>query len=132
MATKSRTCLPVGRVTKEGANEERLLMSQNTFCFESFFVPSRLRGQLRFIYFYNMRHKIKTFGIARDIMGGREVTVETTGNTVGDLRQELVKAYPQLRDLNSLFIAVNLNYADDNAVLTPNDEIALIPPVSGG
>jgi len=29
-------------------------------------------------------------------------------------------------------VAVNTEYADDNTVLCPNDEIVLIPPVSGG
>jgi molybdopterin converting factor subunit 1 len=79
-----------------------------------------------------MKHTIKTFGIAREIMGGRQVVVETQGATVGELRNQLISAYPQLRDLRSLFIAVNLKYANDEALLTENDEIALIPPVSGG
>lgn len=79
-----------------------------------------------------MKHTIKTFGIAREIMGGREVVFETTGSTVGDLRKELLRKYPQLLDLRSLFIAVNLKYADDSSMLTETDEIALIPPVSGG
>ena len=79
-----------------------------------------------------MKHTIKTFGIARDILGGREVVLETTSSTVGDLRRELLRKYPELVDLRSLFIAVNLTYADDSALLTENDEIALIPPVSGG
>jgi sulfur-carrier protein len=79
-----------------------------------------------------VKHTIKTFGIAREIMGGRQVVVETTGGTVGDLREELIRSYPQLRDLRSLFIAVNLRYAGDGVELAENDEIALIPPVSGG
>ena len=79
-----------------------------------------------------MKHTIKTFGIAREIMGGREIVVNTAGTTVGDLRRELLSAYPQLVDLRSLFIAVNLKYVDDEAQLTESDEIALIPPVSGG
>ena len=79
-----------------------------------------------------MKHTVKTFGIAREIMGGRQVVVETQRGTVGELRNQLISAYPQLRDLRSLFIAVNLKYADDEVVLIENDEIALIPPVSGG
>lgn len=79
-----------------------------------------------------MKHTIKTFGIARDIMGGRQVVLETTAGTVGDLRKELLHRYPQLIDLHSLLIAVNMNYADDGVPLTETDEIALIPPVSGG
>jgi len=79
-----------------------------------------------------MKHTIKTFGITREIMGGRQVVLETEANTVGDLRKELLNKYPQLVDLRSLLIAVNMNYADDGVLLAETDEIALIPPVSGG
>ena len=79
-----------------------------------------------------MKHTIKPFGIAREIMGGREIRLETAGGTVGELRNELVATYPRLRDLRSLFIAVNLAYVNDDVVLSETDEIALIPPVSGG
>jgi len=76
--------------------------------------------------------KIKTFGISRDILGGREVNMELSGPSVGDLRKSLSKQYPALDKLNSLFIAVNQEYAPDEKVLSATDEIALIPPVSGG
>ncbi len=76
--------------------------------------------------------KIKTFGITRDILGGREVELVLSGNSVGDLRNQLNSTYPDLKKLNSLFIAINLEYAADEHVLTEKDEVALIPPVSGG
>lgn len=79
-----------------------------------------------------MKCKIKTFGIARDILGSKELTVVVNGNKVIDLRNDLAKQYPKLESLNSLFIAVNQNYAEDETVLNESDEIALIPPVSGG
>jgi molybdopterin synthase sulfur carrier subunit len=79
-----------------------------------------------------MQLTIKTFGIASDIMNGKNVSVEFTGNTVGDLRKELSVRYPSLDKLNSLFIAVNRAYAEDETALSATDEIALIPPVSGG
>ena len=78
------------------------------------------------------QYTIKTFGIARDILGGREVTIEIDGQSVADLRKHLISNYPQLKELRSLFIAVNQNYADDTQGLSESDEIALIPPVSGG
>ncbi len=79
-----------------------------------------------------MKLKIKTFGIARDIMGGKEVEIEIGGNTVSLLRSSLLKKYPELENLRSLFIAVNQNYSEDTTQLVESDEIALIPPVSGG
>jgi sulfur-carrier protein len=75
---------------------------------------------------------IKTFGITRDILGGREVKIASGGNTVGALRLHLTQQYPALLELRSLMIAVNNSYAPDSLVITETDEIALIPPVSGG
>jgi molybdopterin synthase sulfur carrier subunit len=77
-------------------------------------------------------YRVKAFGITKDLLGGREATIETKGDTVGHLRIALGEKYPQLSDLRSLYIAVNNDYADDQVVLTGADEIALIPPVSGG
>jgi molybdopterin synthase sulfur carrier subunit len=79
-----------------------------------------------------MKLTIKTFGIARDIMGGKEVAVEITGHSVLDLREKLISEYPKLENLRSLFIAVNQHYSEDSTRLQETDEIALIPPVSGG
>lgn len=79
-----------------------------------------------------MKVKVKTFGISRDILGGREVTLVVEGSSVGDLRKTLSTQFPALDKLNSLFIAVNQNYAGDEVTLSETDEIALIPPVSGG
>jgi sulfur-carrier protein len=76
--------------------------------------------------------KVKTFGISRDILGGREVELEISGNSVGDLRKTLSSQFPKLDKLNSLFIAVNQEYAADDKTILGSDEIALIPPVSGG
>lgn len=79
-----------------------------------------------------MELKIKTFGVARDMMGGKEVVVKIDGNDVAALRKALATNYPLLQTLRSLLIAVNQQYAEDSQTLTEIDEIALIPPVSGG
>ncbi len=78
------------------------------------------------------KFKIKAFGVTKDLLGGRDTVIEIRGTTVGELRQELSERFPELLDLKSLFIAVNNAYADDDLSLKPTDEIALIPPVSGG
>jgi sulfur-carrier protein len=78
------------------------------------------------------KYKIKAFGVTREILGGRETIVEVAGQTVADLRNELLKNYPPLTSLRSLMIAVNNTYAEDSQILIDADEIALIPPVSGG
>lgn len=79
-----------------------------------------------------MELKIKTFGAVRDMMGGKEVVININGTNVCDLRKTLVARYPALADLRSLLIAVNQQYAEDGQSLKETDEIALIPPVSGG
>lgn len=79
-----------------------------------------------------MKYTLKAFGVTKDILGGRDVSFEMEGNKVADLRSELQSRFPEIKSLNSLFIAVNNNYADDGQTLNESDEIALIPPVSGG
>jgi molybdopterin synthase sulfur carrier subunit len=78
------------------------------------------------------KYNVKAFGITKDLLGGREAKIEVRGDTVGHLRRSLAEKYPQLSDLRSLYIAVNNDYADDEVVIKESDEIALIPPVSGG
>ena len=79
-----------------------------------------------------MKYTVRPFGIVRDILGGREVEIEISGNSVADLRTFLLTRYPEMSGLHSLFIAVNQQYAADSVLLRETDEIALIPPVSGG
>lgn len=76
--------------------------------------------------------KIKAFGITKDLLGAKDTLIEIRGQTVRDLRTELGERYPELLGLKSLYIAVNSDYAEEDQILTAADEIALIPPVSGG
>lgn len=78
------------------------------------------------------KYVIKAFGITKDILGGRETVLEAGGSTVGSLRNALKQRYPSLQEIRSLMIAVNNAYAEDNVPIAETDEIALIPPVSGG
>jgi molybdopterin synthase sulfur carrier subunit len=76
------------------------------------------------------------FGITRDIIGTNSLSLPVEKSrdftTVGDLRAYLKAVYPGLEALSSLAIAVNKEYAEDDQALDSFDEIALIPPVSGG
>jgi molybdopterin converting factor subunit 1 len=75
---------------------------------------------------------IKAFGITRDIVNGRELVLETSAETVGELKAQLQERYPELKTLKSFFVAVDNAYADDDIAISEGAEIALIPPVSGG
>ncbi len=72
------------------------------------------------------------FGIARDIFGGPSLQVEINANTVAGLKTSLETSYPKLKALASYLVAVNNEYAADEYVLDTRDEVAIIPPVSGG
>lgn len=80
-----------------------------------------------------MQINILAFGIAKDILGATQLSLEVNpGLTVAELKQELCGRFPDFSKLTSLRVAVNSEYADDDTSLRPSDEIVLIPPVSGG
>lgn len=78
--------------------------------------------------------KVLLFGITREIVGvpTLQVATEQPLETVGQLKVWLAEQYPVLKKLSSLAVAVDSEYADDEYLLKPEQEIALIPPVSGG
>ncbi|MCL1667127.1 MoaD/ThiS family protein [Elizabethkingia ursingii] len=80
-----------------------------------------------------MKFKILAFGIAKDILGGAEKEIELTNEiTVKDLKVQLENEFTELKRLRSYFIAVDDEYAEDNQVIKSTNEVAIIPPVSGG
>ncbi len=77
--------------------------------------------------------KILAFGIAREIFGGSTIEVELNENAaVSDLKQLLEERYERLKAIRSYMVAVNNEYAADDKAISARDEIAIIPPVSGG
>lgn len=80
-----------------------------------------------------MKLKIALFGIAKEIVGQSVLEVDApAGQPVQTLLEQLRDQYPALRQLSSLAVAVNNEYAEDTQLLQEQDEIALIPPVAGG
>ncbi len=80
-----------------------------------------------------MKIKLLAFGIAADIFETRSLELELIADgTVGDLRKMLGEQYPQLQQLNSYAIALNNTYALDTERIQTIDEVAILPPVSGG
>lgn len=77
--------------------------------------------------------RILAFGIAREILKGSESTLNVPDpSTAGEILVILKKEHPGLNALASLALAVNGTYAQATLRIHPSDEIALIPPVSGG
>ena len=82
-----------------------------------------------------MKLKVHMFGVAKEIFGNRivEVNVENAERlSVAELKSLLEKQKPALQDIGTYVIAANSDYATDDCVIHENDEVAIIPPVSGG
>lgn len=81
-----------------------------------------------------MRINVKFFALLRERAGVSEFTLDLPdGATVGSAREPLLAQFPALREhLTRCAYAVNRSYAGTDTVLKNGDEMALIPPVSGG
>jgi len=81
-----------------------------------------------------MRVQVKLFASCREIVGVRQLAwTLKDGETLGALVDAVVDAYPRLRGhRDTMFLAVNRAYAQPDVALRDGDEVALLPPVSGG
>jgi len=81
-----------------------------------------------------VRVTVRLFARLTDIAGSAELTRDVApGATIGTLWRELVSEYPELSEYErSMSSAVNADYAKMNHVLRDGDEVAFLPPVSGG
>ncbi|MFP6671605.1 MAG: MoaD/ThiS family protein [Pirellulaceae bacterium] len=77
---------------------------------------------------------MKLFAVARQAVNQDSLDIELTdGATITDLKNELVKQFPQFESMREhLLVAVDAEYAKEDQVLMSGSEVALIPPVSGG
>jgi molybdopterin converting factor subunit 1 len=76
--------------------------------------------------------QVRLFAAYREVVGTTRLTHDLpTGSTVADLLARLHAQYPGLR-LESGMVAVNQEYVKTGVSLRDGDEVALIPPVSGG
>ena len=81
-----------------------------------------------------MRVKVRLFARLRELVGNgeldRDVPAGATVRTVWDL---LVRDYPAIGPYtDSLSCAVNIDYARMTTAVSDGDEVAFLPPVSGG
>lgn len=81
-----------------------------------------------------LKVKVRLFAQQREQVGWTEREVEVPeGSKVTDLIAALGREYPAIASAaRHLVAAVNAEYVEPSAVLHAGDEVALIPPVSGG
>ncbi len=81
-----------------------------------------------------MRVKVLCFAWAREVTGEDEIELEIPdGGTVADLRERLGEEFtPFANRMESIAVSVNQEFAGDARGIAAGDELALIPPISGG
>jgi molybdopterin synthase catalytic subunit/molybdopterin converting factor small subunit len=79
-----------------------------------------------------MHVRILPFGVLKDSLGADPIGLDLPGGaTVADLLARLGVHSPAVESLG-IAVSVNAEYAERNRVLRDNDEVGLLPPVSGG
>ena len=81
-----------------------------------------------------MKVNLLLFAGAKEIAGTHELKIEIEEPfTVANLKRHLVQSHADLESLigRSAF-SVDQKYASDETTISANDEVAMIPPVSGG
>lgn len=78
--------------------------------------------------------KARLFASFREAIGSGVLELQLGPRpNVGELLRVLRRDYPQLGPaIDSAMVAVNLEYVGSDFELSEDDEVAIIPPVSGG
>jgi molybdopterin converting factor subunit 1 len=81
-----------------------------------------------------VRVTVRLFARLRDITGTSELARDLApGATLGDVWRQLAGEFPELAAYErSISAAVNADYARMDQVIGDGDEVAFLPPVSGG
>lgn len=82
----------------------------------------------------NVKVKVLFFARARDLAGASEkLLFMEEGSTTLDCIKKLLVELPSLKEIyDCMAVALNEMYATDSTVVKDGDELALIPPISGG
>src|SRR5215469_11965655 len=81
-----------------------------------------------------MRVRVLFFGILKDLIGRESESLDLReGATLADVLSYYEERVPKIREvLHTVALSVNQHYAGPGAVLGDDDEVGLLPPVSGG
>ncbi len=79
---------------------------------------------------------IRLFAILRNMVGKDQIELEIKGESkFKDLVSDLRSQFPQVVDMidkKRVLVSVNQDLADENTIIKDGDEIAIMPPFSGG
>lgn len=81
-----------------------------------------------------MHLRVCLFATYRDIVGAKDVAWSAEpGTTVAQFLDAFLRRHPRLAPhRETMMVAVNQAFAEPGTVLQDGDEVALLPPVSGG
>ncbi|HVR42909.1 MAG TPA: molybdopterin converting factor subunit 1 [Thermoanaerobaculia bacterium] len=81
-----------------------------------------------------MQIRLLLFAVLREVVGSDQKPLELEeGTTAAEVWERLRREHPRLAAYDTPpMVAVNQEYADPATPLRPGDELAFIPPVSGG
>ena len=78
-----------------------------------------------------MKIKVRFFARYRELVGKDKIEMEVEeGATVASLKKRLEKEFPELGGID--LVAINNEYVEPEYRLREGDEVALLPPLSGG
>lgn len=82
----------------------------------------------------SVKIRVLFFGLTRDITGVAEEQIDLENDpALGDLQRRYESRFPRLAEMSgSLLVAVNQEFRERSWRLNDGDEVAFIPPVSGG
>jgi len=81
-----------------------------------------------------VRVTVRLFARLRDVAGASELARDLApGATIGDVWRQLAREFPELAQYErSISSAINADYARMDQPVVEGDEVAFLPPVSGG